>query len=493
MTKRSAGRGKRAGLSEAQPPASGRAAQAAQRLAKVAAALFDCRTALVVLDLGDRTRIVCGYGLPHNYRTVEGPFQFAPTDSAGRYIVPDVEAAGVDPWRGHARDGRTGFFLGAPVPNAAGAALALIVADARPRPAPSPDDLHVLDEIVALIGEELTEVLPLLTDPQAHVTVPLTYDQLLRSIDDSDRMAALLDANLKILAISQPAARLFGKSRSEMIGHLHSEYPLAAGQTLELFFRRALEAGISSPDLEVVGAAELGSPVYALIASPLSPIGDDSYFLKVSAREITQRVARADLVDERVAREHREQPDALEPTAEFLFETLAERRAIRSRAGVSYVTLRAWRKPVRDYQLNALKALKRHRPRAFVDRIAAEIEASVQMLVGGAAFKCVVPTPCGHSRTDECLSVAIARALAARLNLPMAQAFAHQRLKGSSHPKANATRPPLVLRQPVTEPALLVDDVATSGSHLAEAATLLKPHCGAVLPIAWIGGDASAD
>ena len=44
-----------------------------------------------------------------------------------------------------------------------------------------------------------------------------------------------------------------------------------------------------------------------------------------------------------------------------------------------------------------------------------------------------------------------------------------------------------VLTDKVSGPALLVDDVATSGSHIEEAVKLLRPACGSVLAVAWIG------
>jgi predicted amidophosphoribosyltransferase len=45
----------------------------------------------------------------------------------------------------------------------------------------------------------------------------------------------------------------------------------------------------------------------------------------------------------------------------------------------------------------------------------------------------------------------------------------------------------MTLVEKVSGPALLVDDVATSGSHLEEATKLLRPSCGAVMAVAWIG------
>ena len=40
----------------------------------------------------------------------------------------------------------------------------------------------------------------------------------------------------------------------------------------------------------------------------------------------------------------------------------------------------------------------------------------------------------------------------------------------------------------VDGPAIVIDDVATSGAHIEEALRLLKPAAGTVFAVAWIGG-----
>jgi predicted amidophosphoribosyltransferase len=75
------------------------------------------------------------------------------------------------------------------------------------------------------------------------------------------------------------------------------------------------------------------------------------------------------------------------------------------------------------------------------------------------------------------------------LKIPVIHAFAHQSLKGTSHPRKNITRPTMKQVQPVPGAALLIDDVATSGAHLEEASKLLKAAGTDSFAMAWISGE----
>lgn len=86
-----------------------------------------------------------------------------------------------------------------------------------------------------------------------------------------------------------------------------------------------------------------------------------------------------------------------------------------------------------------------------------------------------------------CLTFALAEAVAARLGVAFCPAFERIETTGSSHPRRNAGRPPMKLRDALTGRVLLIGDVATSGAHLAEAAMLLSKTASAVLPLVWIG------
>lgn len=177
------------------------------------------------------------------------------------------------------------------------------------------------------------------------------------------------------------------------------------------------------------------------------------------------------------------------PVIHFLTDTLVEQKALRSRNNVSYLTVRTWRKPIKAYQIKALKALKRTDLRSCVGIIADEMLAAISAMVGVSSFDGIVAIPCGHSDSDHCLSMMISELLSEKMSIPVVRAFAPRPLKGSSHPKASAKMPPLKLRQEPQGNYLLVDDVATSGRHLEEAVELLRREGAEVMAVAWIGGE----
>ena len=138
----------------------------------------------------------------------------------------------------------------------------------------------------------------------------------------------------------------------------------------------------------------------------------------------------------------------------------------------------------------SLKALKTAPPHSLIDTAASEIVEAVARVVGTSSFAHVTPVPCSRSRDDACLSRMLAAEVARRIGKPLSLLLASAPGKGSSHPKDNLTRPPLKLVEAATGPVLIIDDVATSGAHLEEAITKLRPSAHSVFAVAWIGGDA---
>ncbi|MGL4439040.1 MAG: hypothetical protein ACRCUE_07190 [Bosea sp. (in: a-proteobacteria)] len=169
----------------------------------------------------------------------------------------------------------------------------------------------------------------------------------------------------------------------------------------------------------------------------------------------------------------------------FLDETLIRRHKVISKKNVSYHGVRTWRLPIKDTQLSALKLLKSTTTPYLENRIADDIIVLVEQIVGSNAFSFVTNVPCGNSGSG-CLAQRIATSIGLRLGLPYQKVFDDLPVTGASHPKRNATRPSMRLAAEPKGSALLIDDVATSGSHLSEACSLLRASGIVTLPIAWI-------
>lgn len=177
--------------------------------------------------------------------------------------------------------------------------------------------------------------------------------------------------------------------------------------------------------------------------------------------------------------------DGSGPVSQFLFDTLIDKRRLLRSKDQSYVALKTWARPIKKYQIAALKALKADCPEAFVSRIADKIAAEAMQLFGTMSDHVVVAVPCGHSGPG-CLSDQLGQQLARRLGIEHVRPFGCQPVSGSSHPRANARRPRLNLTDPVERPVILVDDVVTTGSHIEEAGRLLAKAAPSVWAISWI-------
>jgi hypothetical protein len=174
------------------------------------------------------------------------------------------------------------------------------------------------------------------------------------------------------------------------------------------------------------------------------------------------------------------------PVSRFLLETLISGQRLHRRGDISYISLRKWRSAVKPYQIDALRALKADVPESFVTAAAEEMVDAVRTIYGDPSKCVIVPVPCGSSGTN-CLSCRIAGRMARVLGIPVVNAFLPIDVpRGSSHPRRNIKRPKMTLLENITQPVILIDDVATSGSHINEAATLLRAASPQVWSMAWI-------
>jgi hypothetical protein len=172
--------------------------------------------------------------------------------------------------------------------------------------------------------------------------------------------------------------------------------------------------------------------------------------------------------------------------ADFLFSTLLDRPALKRRGEIAWHVCRTWRAPIKEHQLKALRLLKASPTQSFIDRVAGDLHLSAERLFGVSMLGEVTAVPCGHSGPG-CFAQRVAQALARRLDRPFIELFAPLAVTGSSHPIKNKRRPRMQLLAEPKGPLLLIDDVATSGDHMSEAAGLLRGRGASTLSLAWIG------
>ena len=465
--------------------------QTLDRLCASAADLMQVDATALLLKQGGMGRVIASKGLAKRFRSYHWAMEEQPYRPDEQLCI--IDAAGNAAIQKIAHDlglTQAGFFLRMPVIVSDEYVVSLMLIDPDKGRKPTRKQQALLEDIALLTRSVFEHEVPVLANPAADVTIPMTLELICSHVRASKNAEIILDAKFDAIAVSAGASELLNISQDKLIGQNIAALPFSGVEPIAFFCKRALESRISPPDFEItVLDRSHRRRVYQISVSPLSPTDTRDYFLHVLAKEVTVRSA----MEERLIRESaeiRKAPMPLEPSFAFLLETLIEKRSLRARKTLTYLTLRSWRQPIRAFQIKALKALKRNLPPDMADVIAQEIAAELGSLVGPAAFKAIVPVPCGHTKEGPCLSVEIARALGTQLGLPVVQAFAPQLLPGVSHPKEIKKRPPLNLIRKVHEPVLLVDDVATSGSHLEEASALLKPTCGSLLAVAWIGGDA---
>jgi hypoxanthine-guanine phosphoribosyltransferase len=189
-----------------------------------------------------------------------------------------------------------------------------------------------------------------------------------------------------------------------------------------------------------------------------------------------------------------QQPTALVPNTDsknsgidFLFDTLIKKRTLHSRNGMDYLTLRSWRSQLKSYQISTLISLKQTKPDALVRRCADEIIECVRHVYGDGVITAVVPIPAGSSGDPDSFSVMLAREIATDLNVAFCDILVPQGSRGKSAPIKSAKLKPYVLKEAVSGPILVVDDVASSGAHMERAISALKHNSKAVYGVAWIG------
>jgi hypothetical protein len=177
-----------------------------------------------------------------------------------------------------------------------------------------------------------------------------------------------------------------------------------------------------------------------------------------------------------------------DPLYSFLSMTLTNTRKLATRKSVSFVSLRTWKKSIKDSQIAALRSMKQRTSDLAIRQISIEIAEATLLLHGPKAFEAVVPIPCGSSGKIRCLSVEIAEATAKLLEIPFIEILENVVPVGSSHPRKSAKLNNYSVKETNFTKLLLLDDVATTGTHIEYAMNALRKVDKKPTAMVWIGG-----
>jgi hypothetical protein len=168
------------------------------------------------------------------------------------------------------------------------------------------------------------------------------------------------------------------------------------------------------------------------------------------------------------------------------------------RRDVRFQSIRKWRLSAKEASMKMLIEMKRTCDKTTVEAIAGEFVHLLRTeyrISGGS----VTAPPRGGAgeRGSKHFATEIAKEVAAQMGMPFFQGFKTRTHKRGHYPKAKSgvwgDIPPLELKDvPPVAPIILIDDVASSGTTIAESAALLQEF-GPVFPLVWIAGETSLD
>lgn len=378
---------------------------------------------------------------------------------------------------------RTGTLIRIPVLLQPQYNIAMLLHTQQKGPIPNKHDITVLQAIAKAAISHSQQLAEEVVGVNSNVNVSETFEEIVASILADNDLRVLLNAETEVLATSRgfKSLALQGTDHPKAFAAVS----LLCTDSFFILARAALESGASSPEAEISLKTPAGAKLVTMRINPIQPKDIDSDFLEVAMQ----------LVDDgqTAAFQHETSTSAAQEnynsTEKFLMDTLVYKRSLRSRDATSFMTIRTWRTPIKKYQIDALRAIKSQKCNILALAAGLECASELQNLIGLGAYKYVIPVPCGHSPPHQCFSSALARVIGNQLGLPVINAFAHLEQLGSSHPKSNLSRSNMRLIQHVPGPAILVDDVATSGSHLTEACNVLRLSGVHSFAMAWIGGN----
>lgn len=369
------------------------------------------------------------------------------------------------------------YFVNVPLPfNLLPFPVVLTCADTRVGEDRPSDMLERMENCAAIAADDMRMIGDIAFQSESLTANPSEVALLAEAVGKAQLPMVLVDEALSVVSVSRRLAERDDRPIEEQVG----------AKISAAYF--GVEPSIGDRILRVIATGE------PLIAQHVTSYDGHSTSLvdafQCKSQDGLQRFAVVTVTDRsqtlhRVEDAARFRGDSPGVVSAFLLSTLIRQKRLLRRGPVAYHALARWRSAVKDTQIAALKALKRDPSDLFLSAVADEMVTAIGTLYGRKTFQAVTHVPCGNSGPG-CLAAKLAKRVAERLDVAFIDAFDVLPPSGGSHPRGNARRASMTLREAPTVPVLLIDDVATSGAHIEEAAMLLRATAPAVLPLVWI-------
>ncbi len=369
------------------------------------------------------------------------------------------------------------YFVNVPLPfNLLPFPVVLTCADTRTGIERPKDMMERLEQCAAIAADDMRMIGDIAQQSESLASNPAEVSLLAEAVRNAQLPMLLVDDSLTVLAVSRRLAERDDRPIDVQTGGPIAAAYFGVDPSIGDRLRRVVETG--DPLIAHHVTSYDGHAVSLVDAFQCKSQDGTQRFALVTVTDRSQTIHRV----EDAARSRQDPPGVV---SEFLLSTLIRQKRLLRRGPVAYHALARWRSAVKDTQIAALKALKRDSGDLFLAAVVEEMAQAAGTLFGRETFQAVTHVPCGNSG-PFCLAARLAPLLADRLGVGLVDAFEPLPPSGGSHPRGNTRRAGMVLRTAPQVPVLLIDDVATSGAHIEEAAMLLRAAAPAVLPLVWI-------
>ncbi|MGI9412317.1 MAG: PAS domain-containing protein [Hyphomicrobiales bacterium] len=461
------------------------------RVASLAARLTNAAAALVTVGYEDRIDVLGCHGV--NLQTVDTSWSFGPFLGTGTplVVIDDVMTDPRIPDDHPLRSNQPPIkkVVAVPVVLTPPQPAAVTVIDPDPE---IPIDAHLTAMLSDLADLAAAEILALratadqLTEMRDMQGSGYEIDPtLVEFIDTASFPVAVINRNHRFVYVNEATARLLGVSATKHIGKRPSDVSPVSTSEFEQVMETVFQTGESVTDFEMRGVG--GRRLFRAVFLPL-PRGapEPQRLIAALFDETDMRANELALSDHLVYGTGEVTVDTGKAgtAARFLLDSLVRRNALHSRRNVSFVTVRDWRRSLKDQQVLAMSTVRSRPPKWFARQMATEIMQASNELFGADYFSGVTSLPRLSRRHGHRLSFMVAEELTHMMSADYLDLLEPVR---SDTSKRGGGSVRYVTKARAPGPTLLVHDTIHTGRLIQVAVDHLRSEGSQVSVMGWVG------